>query len=132
MAKDYLSYEDVYEIAAEVAQETITKFLQNLVKLVPNSEDVVNDIQEQQFRNLRNMRAQQTQYTSQPQNPVYRQTHMNESISSPITETNDVRDDFDEIAHPGSNAEVNKGIFDVLNQIPGDDSGIMQAIRDDK
>lgn len=132
MAKDYLSYEDVYEIAAEVAQETITKFLQNLVKLVPNSEDVVNDIQEQQFRNLRNMRAQQTQYTPPQQNSIYRQTPMNESISSPITETNEVRDDFDEIAHPGSNAEVNKGIFDVLNQIPGDDSGIMQAIRDDK
>lgn len=48
-----ITYDDIYEIAAEVAEETITKFLQNLIKLVPSSEDVVDDIKEQQYEELR-------------------------------------------------------------------------------
>lgn len=50
---DRITYDDVYEIAAEVAEETITKFLQNLIKLVPVAEDVVDDIKEQQYAELR-------------------------------------------------------------------------------
>lgn len=53
---DRITYDDVYEIAAEVAEETITKFLQNLVKLVPAAEDVIDDIKDQQYEDLKTLR----------------------------------------------------------------------------
>lgn len=57
---DRITYDDVYEIAAEVAEETITKFLQNLIKLVPAAEDVVDDIKEQQYAELRALKQNKT------------------------------------------------------------------------
>lgn len=44
-----ITIDEVYEIAAEVAQETITKFLSNLVKLVPNAGDITEDIKQAQY-----------------------------------------------------------------------------------
>lgn len=48
-----LTEEDVYEIAAEVAQEMITKFLSNLKGLIPDPEDVADEIQENYRREFR-------------------------------------------------------------------------------
>lgn len=58
---DRLTVDDVYDIAAEVCEEMITKFLANLVKLVPNVDTVVEDIQEQQYQELRQLRQQKLQ-----------------------------------------------------------------------
>ena len=43
---DKVTYDDVYQIAAEVCEDMITKFLRNLVKLVPEAEEEVEDLQE--------------------------------------------------------------------------------------
>ena len=93
-----LTYQDVYDIAAEVSQETVKKFLSNLVKLVPDAESVVSDIQEQQFRN-RNNRAN----TPRPQirKPAYQQ-----SVAEPVEDQDyyigdeTEEDEFANIAHP--------------------------------
>lgn len=51
-----ITIDDVYDIAAEVCEEMIGKFLSNLVKLVPTGEDIVEDIKEDQWRSLRSGR----------------------------------------------------------------------------
>lgn len=51
-----LTEEDVYEIAAEVAQEMITKFLSNLKGLIPDPEDVADEIQENYRREFRDFK----------------------------------------------------------------------------
>ncbi len=56
--RDGITYDEVYEIAAEVCEEMFTKFLRNLVKLVPAGEDVVDDIQEQQYEELKALRQE--------------------------------------------------------------------------
>lgn len=126
MSKDYLSYEDVYEIAAEVAEDTITKFLKNLVKLVPKSEEVVDEIQERQFRDLRNMRSQNSNFT---QTPITTQQNLQESFTPNIPEEPE-QDDFDAIAHPQSNTATDKSIFDMLSQLPGNDADMAAVLKD--
>lgn len=78
-----LTYQDVYEIASEVAEETITKFLQNLVKLVPAAQDIQEGIQERQFEALRKNKKRK---------PVQ------ESFDYP--EDDEDSDEFEQIAHP--------------------------------
>lgn len=56
--RDGITYDEVYEIAAEVCEEMFTKFLRNLVKLVPASEEIVDDIQEQQYEELKALRQE--------------------------------------------------------------------------
>lgn len=51
-----VTIDDVYEIASEVCETMITKFLKNLVKLVPEAEDTVGEIQEQQYQELKQLR----------------------------------------------------------------------------
>lgn len=51
-----LTEEDVYEIAAEVAQEMITKFLSNLKGLIPDPEEVADEIQENYRREFRDFK----------------------------------------------------------------------------
>ena len=55
-----ITIDDVYDIAAEVCEEMIGKFLSNLVKLVPTGEDIVEDIKEDQWRSLRSGRMPST------------------------------------------------------------------------
>lgn len=56
--REGITYDEVYEIAAEVCEEMFTKFLRNLVKLVPAGEEVVDDIQEQQYEELKALRQE--------------------------------------------------------------------------
>lgn len=52
----YVTIDEAYEIASEVAQKTITKFLSNLVKLVPDANETFEDIKAEQWRAYRENR----------------------------------------------------------------------------
>ena len=113
---DKVTFDDVYEIAAEVAEETIKKFLTNLVKLVPAAEDVVSEIKEEQYEELRQLRQGKLQETRVSKRaPV---TAAKKS-SAPIipTEEEDEEDfytqqddEFAQIAHPVTNSTANAGV----------------------
>ena len=51
-----VTIDDVYDISTEVCEEMITKFLQNLVRLVPTAEDTIDAIEEEHYRDHRAMR----------------------------------------------------------------------------
>lgn len=133
---DKVTFDDVYEIAAEVAEETIKKFLTNLVKLVPAAEDVVSEIKEEQYEELRQLRQGKLQETRVSKRaPV---TAAKKS-SAPIipTEEDDEEEDFyaqqdDEfaqIAHPVTNSTANAGvdIDEALSQITLEKSDLFGA-----
>lgn len=132
---DKVTFDDVYEIAAEVAEETIKKFLTNLVKLVPAAEDVVSEIKEEQYEELRQLRQGKLQETRVSKRaPV---TAAKKS-SAPIipTEEEDEEDfyaqqddDFAQIAHPVTNSAANAGvdIDEALSQITLEKSDLFGA-----
>ena len=132
---DKVTFDDVYEIAAEVAEETIKKFLTNLVKLVPAAEDVVSEIKEEQYEELRQLRQGKLQETRVSKRaPV---TAAKKS-SAPIipTEEDDEEDfysqqddEFAQIAHPVTNSAANTGvdIDEALSQITLEKSDLFGA-----
>lgn len=132
---DKVTFDDVYEIAAEVAEETIKKFLTNLVKLVPAAEDVVSEIKEEQYEELRQLRQGKLQETRVSKRaPV---TAAKKS-SAPIipTEEDDEEDfyaqqddEFAQIAHPVTNSTANTGvdIDEALSQITLEKSDLFGA-----
>ncbi len=132
---DKVTFDDVYEIAAEVAEETIKKFLTNLVKLVPAAEDVVSEIKEEQYEELRQLRQGKLQETRVSKRaPV---TAAKKS-SAPIipTEEDDEEDfyaqqddEFAQIAHPVANSAANAGvdIDEALSQITLEKSDLFGA-----
>lgn len=132
---DKVTFDDVYEIAAEVAEETIKKFLTNLVKLVPAAEDVVSEIKEEQYEELRQLRQGKLQETRVSKRaPV---TTAKKS-SAPIipTEEDDEEDfysqqddEFAQIAHPVTNSTANAGvdIDEALSQITLEKSDLFGA-----
>lgn len=132
---DKVTFDDVYEIAAEVAEETIKKFLTNLVKLVPAAEDVVSEIKEEQYEELRQLRQGKLQETRVSKRaPV---TAAKKS-SAPIipTEEDDEEDfyaqqddEFAQIAHPVTNSTANAGvdIDEALSQITLEKSDLFGA-----
>ena len=95
--RDGITYDEVYEIAAEVCEEMFTKFLRNLVKLVPAGEEVVDDIQEQQYEELKALRQEKLKESvnkefTKPARP------------KPVSQSDDFGllggNDFAAIAHP--------------------------------
>lgn len=121
---DKVTYDDVYEIAAEVAEETIKKFLQNLVKLVPAAEDVVDDIKESQYEELKRLKqaeSQQEVYTSK------RAKIREQARSQPIIPMDDdeEEDEFAAIAHPSrAQGTSNLKLDEALSQIPLESSDL--------
>lgn len=122
---DKVTYDDVYEIAAEVAEETIKKFLQNLVKLVPAAEDVVDDIKESQYEELKRLKqaeSQQEVYTSK------RAKIREQARSQPIIPVNDEdeeEDEFAAIAHPSkAQGTSSLKLDEALSQIPLESSDL--------
>ena len=121
---DKVTYDDVYEIAAEVAEETIKKFLQNLVKLVPVAEDVVDDIKESQYEELKRLKqaeSQQEVYTSK------RAKIREQARSQPIIpmDEDEEEDEFAAIAHPSKAQNVSSLKLDeALSQIPLESSDL--------
>lgn len=132
---DKVTFDDVYEIAAEVAEETIKKFLTNLVKLVPAAEDVVSEIKEEQYEELRQLRQGKLQETRVSKRaPV---TAAKKS-SAPIIPTEEdgeedfytqQDDEFAQIAHPVTNSTANAGvdIDEALSQITLEKSDLFGA-----
>lgn len=97
--RDGITYDEVYEIAAEVCEEMFTKFLRNLVKLVPAGEEIVDDIQEQQYEELKALRQEKLKES------------VNKAFTKPAVKQNPVvsreddfgllgGNDFAAIAHP--------------------------------
>jgi DNA repair photolyase len=122
---DKVTYDDVYEIAAEVAEETIKKFLQNLVKLVPAAEDVVDDIKESQYEELKRLKqaeSQQEVYTSK--RAKIREQARSQPII-PMDDDDEEEDEFAAIAHPSKAQNVSSLKLDeALSQIPLESSDL--------
>lgn len=132
---DKVTFDDVYEIAAEVAEETIKKFLTNLVKLVPAAEDVVSEIKEEQYEELRQLRQGKLQETRVSKRAPVATA---KKSSAPIipTEGEDEEDfyaqqddEFAQIAHPVTNSTANAGvdIDEALSQITLEKSDLFGA-----
>lgn len=132
---DKVTFDDVYEIAAEVAEETIKKFLTNLVKLVPAAEDVVSEIKEEQYEELRQLRQGKLQETRVSKRAPVATA---KKSSAPIipTEEEDEEDfyaqqddEFAQIAHPVTNSAANTGvdIDEALSQITLEKSDLFGA-----
>lgn len=132
---DKVTFDDVYEIAAEVAEETIKKFLTNLVKLVPAAEDVVSEIKEEQYEELRQLRQGKLQETRVSKRAPVATA---KKSSAPIipTEEDDEEDfysqqddEFAQIAHPVTNSAANAGvdIDEALSQITLEKSDLFGA-----
>lgn len=132
---DKVTFDDVYEIAAEVAEETIKKFLTNLVKLVPAAEDVVSEIKEEQYEELRQLRQGKLQETRVSKRAPVAAA---KKSSAPIipTEEDDEEDfysqqddEFAQIAHPVTNSAANTGvdIDEALSQITLEKSDLFGA-----
>ncbi len=99
--KNSVTYDEVYEIAAEVCEDMITKFLKNLVKLVPVAEGVVDDIQEQQYEELKALRQEKLRRQGAG-------NQLKESAAPQIKEDDFGLlggDDFNAISHPDSVVE---------------------------
>lgn len=111
-----VTIDDVYEIAAEVAEETITRFLQNLVKLVPVAEDTIDTIRQSQYDELKNYRQSK---------PSLRESTNDRALSSsarPIVPVEDTDMEFAAIAHPGRPDGKEADVMSVLNEIPLENS----------
>ena len=132
---DKVTFDDVYEIAAEVAEETIKKFLTNLVKLVPAAEDVVSELKEEQYEELRQLRQGKLQETRVSKRAPVATA---KKSSAPIipTEEDDEEDfyaqqddEFAQIAHPVTNSTANAGvdIDEALSQITLEKSDLFGA-----
>lgn len=132
---DKVTFDDVYEIAAEVAEETIKKFLTNLVKLVPAAEDVVSEIKEEQYEELRQLRQGKLQETRVSKSAPVATA---KKSSAPIipTEEDDEEDfyaqqddEFAQIAHPVTNSTANADvdIDEALSQITLEKSDLFGA-----
>lgn len=110
---DNITYDDVYEIASEVAEETITKFLQNLVKLVPGSDEVLDDIKNRQYQELKKLKQKRSSIIEEPEEE--------DSVGDFEPESFEEQRDkeFAQIAHGKSSLKENVNNFDsILSQVP--------------
>lgn len=134
---DKVTYDDVYQIAAEVCEDMITKFLRNLVKLVPDAEEEVEDLQESQYQELQAYRAQAGRdKRAMKEALVYpkKQTKSVDYAPDEIVEEN-VDDEFAKIAHPESEGAEGWNPMmgtedDVLSQIPLQTGNLVEAQLD--
>lgn len=134
--QEKVTFDDVYEIAAEVAEETVKRFLSNLVKLVPQAEAVVDDIREEQYEELRQLRQGKLQ-EQRIARPIPNRNATPARRSDPIIPMNessddsfydDADDEFAQIAHPVTNNVSNPlNIDDALSQIPLEKSDLFGA-----
>ena len=133
---DKVTFDDVYEIAAEVAEETIKKFLTNLVKLVPAAEDVVSEIKEEQYEELRQLRQGKLQETRVSKRAPVATAKKSSAPIIPTEEDDEEEDfyaqqddEFAQIAHPVTNSTANAGvdIDEALSQITLEKSDLCGA-----
>ena len=98
-----VTIDEVYEIAAEVAQETITKFLSNLVKLVPNSSDITEDIKQAQYDAYRASKKKVNERMSKPSSKARRE--WDEEIEEDADEDDYMRRVYEEGQSPDEEEE---------------------------
>lgn len=118
-----ITIDDVYEIAAEVAEETVTKFLKNLVRLVPAAEDIVESIKDSQYEELQNYRRA----AGVPQAEAPKRT---KPILTVEDLTDDVDNEFRDIAKPAKLTE-SYDFDDVLAAVPLERSNLRDQARGD-
>ena len=127
-----VTFDDVYEIAAEVAEETVTKFLKNLVKLVPQAADVVDEIKDSQYEELKKLRQNKLTESALDEQPVIERKSRRQSArqAKPIIPTDDDDAFYDErdtefaaIAHSGAASDP-LDIDDALREIPLEGSNL--------
>lgn len=131
---DKVTYDDVYQIAAEVCEDMITKFLRNLVKLVPEAEEEVEDLQESQYRELQELRAQAGRdKRAMKEALVYPNKKQAKSVDYAPDEIveESADDEFAKIAHPEADGENWNPMMgtedDVLSQIPLQTGNLVEA-----
>ena len=115
-----LSVQDVYDIAAEVCEEMMTTFLQNLLKLVPAEQDVIESIEENHFRERRGQPTSKQQMKQQIRERVNRAIGYSEEEEEAIDdEEAEIEAQFEAIRHPAKDQEA-KAFLDesFLNQLP--------------
>lgn len=115
---DRITYEDIYEIAAEVAEETITKFLQNLVKLIPSSEDIIDDIKYKQREELKLLKQHQNSSDDYAQGDNY--------DFGPKSFVEQQNEDFANIAGKRLNESSKLDVDSALSQIPLENSNLFE------
>lgn len=115
---DRITYDDVYEIAAEVAEETITKFLQNLVKLIPSSEDIIDDIKYKQREELKLLKQHQNSSDGYAQDDNY--------DFGPKSFVEQQNEDFANIAGKRLNESSKLDVDSALSQIPLENSNLFE------
>lgn len=129
-----ITYDEVYEIAAEVAEETITKFLKNLLKLVPTAEDVVGDIKEAQYEELKQLRSKRELPEQKSKRAKIRESIKAQPMILREEEDYDEEeeDEFESIAHPGRsrlNESLEDSLSDALDEIPLENSDLYGGAR---
>lgn len=128
-----ITYDEVYEIAAEVAEETISKFLQNLLKLVPAAEDVVDDIKEAQYEELRQLRSKRDLPEQKSKRAKIRENiKAQPMILREDEDDEEEEDEFESIAHPGRsklNESLEDSLSDALDEIPLENSDLYGGAR---
>lgn len=115
---DRITYDDIYEIAAEVAEETITKFLQNLVKLIPSSEDIIDDIKYKQREELKLLKQHQNSSDDYAQDDNY--------DFGPKSFVEQQNEDFANIAGKRLNESSKLDVDSALSQIPLENSNLFE------
>lgn len=134
----YVTVDEAYEIASEVAQKTITKFLTNLVRLVPDAEDMVDDIKAEQWRAYRESKSgrpaskkrvreqswDETVEDNQEEDDYMRKVY-EEGRKSDADDADDTDDVFEEVAHGGKKHVRN------MNEIFPDDMEKQITLKDD-
>ena len=119
--REEITYDDIYEIAEEVAIETVKKFLKNLIKLVPTEDEVDDSIKNSQYEELKQFRENSNQRTYSAAEKAEKRS-LAESIIIPTDD-----DEFANIAHPGkaSGAADINNMDDALSQISLEKSDLL-------
>ncbi len=115
MDEEMLTYDDVVQIATEIAEQTVKTFLKNLIKLVPTAEETEDAIRTAQYKELQALRS-----GAKPK--ATKAAARAPEISAPIIDLEEdvEEDEFAAIAHPERANKLNEAynMDDALSQIP--------------
>lgn len=115
MDEEMLTYDDVVQIATEIAEQTVKTFLKNLIKLVPTAEETEDAIRTAQYKELQALRS-----GAKPK--AAKAATRAPEISAPIIDLEEdvEEDEFAAIAHPERANKLNEAynMDDALSQIP--------------
>ena len=124
-----VTIDDVYDIATEVCEEMITKFLQNLVQLVPTAEDTMDAIEEEHYRAHRAMREGRSPAPVQKRRTVAPLTIPKEEEEEVYEEEEEEEEDeIAALAHPKTDKLQESFLNDTfINSLPTECDGLPGA-----